>query len=651
MNTQLKYLLLAFFLILCIQGKAQEQLSLRERAKLKYDSYNYAQAIPIYLKLVDVKTPKMGDIEKLAYSYYELNDYEAAENWFARLVAYPESSAANLLTYGSVLKSNLRYKEARKVFENYAAKTGDAKKVANEIAGCDSAQVWLAKPTPHLIKNEALVNTENAEFAVFPFAKKVFYTGEPDAGVFKAISGRTGKPYLRIYTADRDANSTLSFPLVDTAVYNSSAYHVGPVFSNRAGNTLFVSRTYTGKKDSEIENEGKRKFRTNNIELYIYTANNGKWEEKPFPYNNVSKYSLGQACLSSDEQTLYFTSDMPGSIGGTDIWYSVLGTDGTWGKPQNAGSTINTPDDEMFPQVGADSLLYFSSNGLPGMGGLDVFAAKGNRNSWEKPVSMRYPINSPADDFAFVNMSLPTADYGTGYLSSNRKGGKGNDDIYSFGLEKPKIILALKGITFDKNTNARLPQTNVTLIDQNGRRVTGKQLTADSAKYFFTLEKNTDYMVLGQKLKYYSDSASVTTKGLTRSDTLEANLYLKPLFMVGAKIEIKNIHYDFDKANIRADAAKILDETVRIMRDNPTLEIEMGSHTDSRGSDIYNIDLSQRRAQSAVNYLVSRGIARSRMTAKGYGETQLLNRCKNGVACSIAEHQQNRRTEFKIVKY
>lgn len=652
MNTYPKYFLYILFAIIFFSrpGHAQEQLSLREKAKLQYDSYNYMEAIPMYLKLADVKAPKLGDIEKLAYSYAAVNDYEAAETWFSRLVSYPGSAAENLLAYAGVLKSNLRYKEAKQAFETYVQKTGNQQKVANEMAGCDSAQLWLATPTAHVIRNEAQVNTSLAEFGVFPFAKKAFYTGEPDKGVFKAVSGRTGNPYLRIYTADREANGSLGYPLIDTSVYNSSTYHVGPIISNKAGNMLFVSRTYVGKKDSEIEFSGKKKFRTHNIELYIYTAINGRWEEKPFPYNKVSAYSLGHACLSLDEQTLYFTSDMPGSLGGTDIWYSRLQADGSWGKPENAGSSINSSGNEMFPQMGADGRLYYSSDGLPGMGGLDIFVSSGSGSSWAKALNLHYPVNSPADDFAFVSLSQPTDEVLTGYLSSNRKGGKGDDDIYSFGLEKPKIILALRGKTYDKKTGALLPLTNVTLMRAD-RQVVGKQLTADSAGYFFMLDKNTEYMVLGQKLKYYSDSGKVSTLGLSHSDTLVVDLHLEPLFALGTKIEIKNIHYNFDKDNIRPDAAKILDETVRIMRDNPTLEIELGSHTDSRGSDIYNLDLSQRRAQSAVNYLVSRGIARSRMKARGYGETQLLNRCKNGVACSVAEHQANRRTEFKIVKY
>lgn len=232
----IKYLL---YLLITISfyniSYGQEQLSFRDRAKQKYENYDYAQAIPMYLKLVDVKDPQIGDVEKLAYSYYKINDYEAAENWFSRLIAYPESKAEHLLTYGSVLKSNLRYIEAKKVFETYASKTGDTKKVANDLLGCDSAQLWLAKPTAHLMHNESAVNTSLSEFGVFPFAYTVFYTGEPDAGVFKSVYGRTGNPFLRIYTADRTASGTLSFPLVDKSVYNDADYHVGPVISNKAG--------------------------------------------------------------------------------------------------------------------------------------------------------------------------------------------------------------------------------------------------------------------------------------------------------------------------------------------------------------------------------------------------------------------------------
>lgn len=652
MNNIIRHLILSLAIVAAVPSisSAQEQLSLRDRAGLKYDRYQYAEAVPIYLKLVDTADPLMGDVEKLAYSYYGMNDYGSAENWFSRLVAYPKAGPEHLLVYGSVLKSNLRYREARAVFEQYATRTSDRKRVENDIAGCDSAQVWIARPTPHKINNQAPVNTSLSEFGVFPMGNKVFYTGEPDAGVFRNVYGRTGNPFLKIYTADRDKNGKLSYPLLAKSTYNDADYHVGPIISNREGNKLYVSRTYTGTGDREIENLNRKKYKTSNIELFVYTANGEGWTVEPFAYNNVKKYSLGHACLSPDEKTLYYTSDMPGSMGGTDIWYSELGSDGKWGPPQNAGPSVNTTGKEMFPGMGADGKLYYSSDGLPGMGALDIFSTTGSRNSWSRPVNMRYPVNSAGDDFAFLDTSVPGSADRSGYLSSNRSGGKGGDDIYSFGIAEAKMILALKGHTYDKATGSLLPLTSVTLVKSNGT-VAGKQLTGNDGKYFFSLEKDTEYMVLGQREKYYSDSASVSTVGLKKSDTLEVDLHLKQLFVVGAKIEIRNILYDFDKDNIRPDAARILDETVRIMRDNPTLEIEMGSHTDSRGSDIYNIDLSQRRARSAVNYLVSRGIARSRMTAKGYGETELTNKCSNGVKCTVAQHQANRRTVFTITKF
>lgn len=628
--------------------QAQEQVSLREKADKTYLAYNYAYAVPIYLKLVDTKNPKLQDIERLADSYLKMNEYESAENWYARAIQYADSKPENLLLYGAVLKSNSKYAEAKKVLKQYAVKTGDNKLVANEILGCDSALVWLAHPTSHKIKNEDLVNTSLSEFGVTPVGGKYYYTGEPNESILKNVAGRTGNPYLRIYTADLKADQSLAQAAINKDSYNNGTYHIGPVVSNKAGNVIFVTRTYAGK-DGELNKENRFKFRNKNLELIIYTLKDSVWEGKPFAYNNIEKYSSGHAALSEDEKVLYFVSDMPGGVGGTDIWFSELQADGAWGTPQNAGTVINTPGDEMFPNINADGTLYYSSNGLPGMGGLDIFSAKGDRKNWNKAINLRFPINSSGDDFSLIS-DASIADETFGFLSSNRIGGKGNDDIYSFNNIKPKIILALSGTVINKKTGELIPAANVTLFSGN-RNIVAKQRSTDQGTFFFELDKETNYLVLGQKEKFYSDSATVSTKGIKVSDTLNVTLRLTPLFEVGKVIVLENIHYDFDKDNIRPDAAEILDGLVAIMRDNPTLEIELSSHTDSRGADIYNIDLSQRRAKSAVNYLVSRGILRNRMIAKGYGETQLRNKCSNGVKCTPAEHQVNRRTEFKILKY
>lgn len=646
MNWKYQYLT-ALFLVLSLSLKAQEQAGLRDRANRFYAAYQYADAVNIYLKLADVKKPKLHDLERLANSYQKMNNYEAAENWFARVIQYPESKQENLMSYASVLKSNSRYQEAKKMFQQYATQTGDDKRVSNEIAGCDSALLWMARPTDHQLKNEAQVNTSSSEFGVFMQGNKVFYTGEPDVALFRKTHGRTGRPFLRIFNADRNADHSLSHPVTDKEIYNKEIYHAGPLISNKKGDTYFITRTHP-RQEVGITTEEKFSFKTNNLELYIYTREKDDWKVTAFPYNNVKKYSIGHAALSPDEKTLYFVSDMPGGFGGTDIWYSDLATDGKWGEPQNAGTTINSAGNEMFPYINADGTLYYSTDGLPGMGGLDIFEAKGKRNNWSKPSNLKYPVNSAADDFAFISHNDENGVV-SGYLSSNRKGGKGEDDIYSFHQAKSKLILSLAGTTLNKKTGELVTAT-VTLFSKD-RQIIAKQSSDGSGNFYFEVERGMDYSILGQKEKFYSDSVMVSTTGLHLPDTIKVVLKLEPLFEVGKTIAIKNIHYDFDKDNIRKDAAKILDELVRVMRDNPTLEIELGSHTDSRGVDVYNLDLSQRRARSVVSYLTEKGIARSRMTAKGYGETQLLNRCANGVDCSVAEHQANRRTEFKILKY
>ncbi|TKC04469.1 OmpA family protein [Pedobacter frigoris] len=645
MKNMYRSLLIVLMLLTSFVVNAQEQPGLRDRANQLYKDYEYANAASIYLRLADVKKPKLTDLERLADCFRKMNDYEAAENWYARVIQYPESKADNLLAYGAILKANARYDKAKQMLQQYAAKTGDKKRVLNEIIGCDSALIWLAKPTAHKLKNEEQVNTTLSEFGVFPMGDKVYYTGEPNAAILKNTYGRTGNPYLRIYTAERRERLALGAGTLDNSVYNDDRYHSGPVIGNKRWNQLFVTRTYVGK-DGEVSKEDRQKYRTNNLELVIYTLNNGIWESRAFAYNDVQRYSVGHAALSPDEKILYFVSDMPGGSGGTDIWFSELQSDGSWGAPQNAGTSVNSDGNEMFPNVAVDGTMYYSSNGLPGMGELDIFTVKGTKNHWSKPVNLRYPVNSAGDDFAFAGNS---EDEISGYLSSNRQGGKGGDDIYSFTNLKPKLIFALKGTTLNKKTGEVLPATAVSLFG-NGRRIVARQDSKEDGTFFFDLEANTNYKVLGQKLKFFSDSATVSTKGLVKSDTLVATLRLQPLLEVGQVFVLENIHYDFDKDKIRPDATEILDELVRIMRDNPTLEIELGSHTDSRGLDSYNLDLSQRRAKSAVNYLVSRGISRNRMTARGYGETMLLNKCSDGVKCSSAEHQQNRRTEFKVVK-
>lgn len=649
MRYQLQQLFFSVILI-WISGAAfsQEQPSLSDRADELYKRYEYANAIPLYLRLVDSRNPRLGDLERLAESYRQMNDYEAAENWYARVIAHQDSPAENLIAYGDVLKANGKYAEAKKQLAAYASQTGGHGRVALSIAGCDSAMVWMANPTAHKLRNES-VNTPLSEFSVFPMGGKVYYAGESD-GLMQGIGayGWTGNSFLRVYTANRHAANGLTNPVIATENINNGKFHVGPLTADATGNNLFVTRTYVGN-DGERAKEGGRKYHTHRLELYIYTkSDDGTWSAEPFAHNKVQQYSLGHATLSEDGTTLYFASDMPGGHGGTDIWYSERQVDGSWGIPQNAGSAVNSAGNELFPNIGPDETLYYSSDGFAGMGGLDIFEVTGGKQEWTAPRNLRYPVNSSGDDFAYV-LTESGPDGMAGYLSSNRKGGKGGDDIYAFAQERPRIVIVLRGTTSDKQTGERL-EASVTLYDGK-REIVARKSSTNEGYFEFVLDRDQRYTVLGQRESYHADSAKVSTVGIAKSDTLDVALLLEPVFKVGDTFELENIYYDFDKHNIRPDAAAILDELVSTMRDNPTLKIELSSHTDSRGSDAYNMALSQRRAQAAVDYLVSRGIARDRMVAQGYGETALVNECSNGVPCSREQHQANRRTEVTVLAY
>lgn len=625
---------------------AQERASRRSSAEQLYNSLEYARAAKAYEDLVDVKKPRTIDMERLANSYYYINQYELAENWYARVVEQKDASKDVRLNYADVLKQQGKYAEAKEQYQRYIASHGDQDILSRAILGADSAISWMKNPTKHQLYNEKNINTALAEFGLIPTSGGVLYAGEPNS-ILDTKSGMTGQAYLRVYSAEQQKDGSLNYPNILSGAFNHSQYHVGPVSTNAAEDVLYVTRTYTGKDAERFKAVGS-KWKKQNLELKIFKKSGDQWLEEDFPYNNVQQYSLGHAVLSTDEKTLYYASDMPGGLGGVDIWFSELQVDGSWGSPKNAGSDINTQGDEMFPSVFGNT-LYFSSNGLVGMGGLDIFKAKVNNGQFSTPINLGYPINSSSDDFAFVE-AFADLQGSRGYLSSNRSGGVGSDDIYSYTYVTPKITIILEGLTKDKSTGAILTGTTVSLREEGGR-IVSKDITNGDGLVRFEVAANTGFRMLGEKSGYLSDSLAIAGIQATRDTVVRYTLLLQPVFTKGTKFVLENIYYDFDKHNIRPDAAKILDKLVATLRDNPTLRIELSSHTDSRGADSYNMKLSQRRAQSAVDYIVSRGIARDRLVAKGYGETRLVNRCSNGVQCSSAEHQANRRTEVEVLEF
>ncbi len=639
----------------CLCGlifSANAQYVLKEADK-EYELFNYSKAIDLYEQAYK-KKETLHTAERLANAYALVYNYKQAESWYAIATKMNGSSTENILGYAKALQQNSKYSEAKNQYLNYIDKKKNVseKQQAIWIASCDSALKWIKNPKKIELINQKTLNSPQSDWGAVPYEGGVTFTSdrsdsklnvsenrpflkfdgskEPD----KKVYGWTGNGYLKLYFKPSPKDSLQLFP-----IKTGTRYHVGSASFTADGKTMYFTLT---RITDELERL-KKQPTTVNVEIFSCTRGaDGVWGEPvSFAYNNVNAYSVGDPFVTTDGNSLYFASNMPGGLGGTDIYVCLKTDAGEWGKPINL-KEVNTEGNERSPFFDEKDNFYFSSDGRVGMGGLDVYQALREANKIGQIENMGYPFNSPQDDFSF-NLNKKG---GTIYLASNRDGGLGSDDIYAI---DQKMILAFKlvGRVFDKDSNQPIAGALVTLAKVNGGTL--KTETDENGAYQFNLSKESEYNVSAEKTNYRSDVENLATIGLTTSGVLTQNLYLEGI-VINKAIKLENIYYDFDKWNIRPDAAVELDKLVKIMTDNPTIWIELGSHTDSRGKDAYNLNLSQKRAESAVEYIISRGISKNRITAKGYGETQLLNKCSNGVVCSEEEHQLNRRTEFKIVK-
>jgi len=471
-------------------------------------------------------------------------------------------------------------------------------------------------------------NSANSEFSPVRFADGfVFVSSRGRGGINDKTHSWTGDPFLSLFYAKGSLEQISN--VAPFAEELKSEYNDGPVCFSAKSDEMFLTRN---NSKTPLRND-----KTARLKIVVSKLENGKWTEAAdLPFNRA-QYNTAHACLSIDGKRLYFASDMPGGSGGMDIYYSDR-IESTWSDPVNIGKQINTSGNEAFPYIGPDGMLYFSSDGWPGLGGLDVF--KMDLNSAEKPRNAGYPINTHKDDFGI----WLSADMKYGMLSSNRKGGVGDDDVWKIEFINKLVIF---GTVADKETLTPIPNAPVYLKDSSGNTVATAVTDADG-KYTIEGDFNMDYIISSNPDGWFAGSKDFTTKGLT-NDSLEVNLLLEKI-IINKPIVLEKIYYDLDKWNIRPDAAIELDKLITILNDNPKIVIELGSHTDSRAPDSYNMSLSDRRAKSAADYIVKKGgIDSSRITGKGYGETMLVNSCKNKVRCTEAEHQKNRRTEFKVV--
>lgn len=573
---------------------------------------------------------------KLAECYRLINDYKNAELTYAEVVNYPEIEPSNYFHYARVLMNKGDYESAKIWLKKYLVKIPDDVVAKMLLSSCNSVNQFMKDTMLYTLKNVYFPGFSSV-FASIPYGNGIVFTANKEEGDEALQEPRTGKSFYDLYFSEKDKNDHWLNPHLLSGDINGY-FHEGPATFNKAGNIVYFTRS------NYIESEAIKSSKDeNNLKIFSAKLINDQWSQlEELPFNN-DEYSVGHPYLSNDEKRLYFISDMPGGFGGTDIYYSVLnGT--TWSKPENLGKEINTPGNEMFPFMSADGTFYFSSDAHNSFGGLDVFATSYDNitKKWLKVENLNYPLNSSKDDFAFYVDNKTE----TGFISSNRKE---SDVIYEFKKNEP--IFNLSGTVTVKGKGVPFEGVTVTLVYENNDAKKEKKevLTDVNGEYHFKLNTNTDYVVYASKENYFTQSIKLTTKGEKYSRNFVVNFELDQI-IIEKPIVLENIYYDFDKYNIRPDAAIELDKLVKLLEDNPTIYIEMGSHTDCRGTDEYNFVLSNNRAKAAVEYLVLNGINEKRLTYKGYGEAVLVNHCKDDVWCSEEDHQKNRRTEFKVVK-
>jgi outer membrane protein OmpA-like peptidoglycan-associated protein len=635
-------------LISYLPSLAQERYPTVMLAEAAFSRQEYARAARYYEKVVTFHTVPANARCRLAECYYRQNMLAKAAVLYDGITRHETGNADAWIGYGEVLKSMGRYPEAKAAFRQVADSLKN--RVAEKIAGCDSALLWLAHPVPCTITNLAAVNTVNSDWGAQ-------WYGEHSV-VFVSDSNRLNNTYHKIYVADSTGQGLRNIRGFADEM-NAYSYHDGPVSFSARGDTAYFTvanpEDLTKPGDTVRVTLGRRSlsWALRRLEIFwVVRDSSGHWgKAHSLTANNTELYSNGHAVLSPDGRILYFTSDMPGGYGKTDLWFIERRDDGTWTAPVNCGPSVNTEDDEGFPTFGTDGTLYFASKGHAGMGGFDIFGVSGTRSDWYGLHNLGYPINTPANDFY-----LTTRSNRRGFLSSDRPGGKGSDDIYSLTYAYTPVPVALRGkmilhtSVLDSATGQPVAGA-IVVVRQPSKDRQYTTITGDDGEASQPVEPEAVYADSAYSKDYTGRAVPVATGAALRlpQDTLHIRILLQKNPAIGDIFVLRNLYYDFDKANIRPDAARVLDGLVAYLKQFPGVTIDLSSNTDARGSAAYNQALSQKRAVSARDYLIAHGIDPRRVTAHGYGETRLVNGCSDGVPCTETQHQANRRTEVRVV--
>jgi len=630
------------------------------KANEAFDADEYFNAIPLYKnaysKISEDEDLKAKIAFRIGYCYRRISKYEHADLWLGKATELRYSDPIVHLYYADALLANEKYDEAEKQYVKYKRLVPNDERIDAGLRSCRLAKQWTKHPTRYKLVNLAYVNSEFSDFCpVFGNEERtlLYFTSSRPGAQGDDIHGATGQSFADIFYSEIDEKGTWSTPIALERNINSKVEEGASCFNIDFSAFVFTRCDFSEKKESTCK---------------IYVAENigdGRFSDPwQFKTSTLKKdtFLVAHPALSADGLRLYFVSNMDGGEGGYDIWYiSRPDKDSEWDySPQNAGKEINTKGNEVFPAVRDDNTLFFSSDGHHGMGGLDIFRVNKDPKGNDQVVNLMYPMNSSADDFGITFYSNTEK----GFLSSNRKGSVGYDDVYQFSL--PPLKFSVKGTVFDEKTDKPLPGAKVKLIGNDG---TSLEVAANSAgQYDFDLKPSTNYIIMASLKGYLNGKSKISTDGLEESKEFVADIYMTA---VNIPVEIPNIMYDVGQWELRPESIVSLEKLVEILSDNPTITIELSSHTDYRTGAISNELLSQKRAEAVVDFLIVKGVSPKRLTAKGYGadspkvidkkyatiytffrEGDVLTRSYiDALPAQYKEiaHQLNRRTEFRVL--
>lgn len=610
-----------------------------DKAERAYASKKYNTAAVLFQKVypkIKEEEAKQKILFKIADSYRNSNNFKQALKWYEEVLNSKYPDPAVLYSYGQLLKNFERYDEANRTFYDYAFEVPEDLNGKNAMLSCALAGEWKANPKKFNIINLKELNTDQSDYAPFFQGNRLIWTSTRKEAQGSEVFEWTGQKYCDLFESKLSAGT---FGKAEPMKALNSNYNEGVAWLDSAGSMVFFTQC-NGK-------DGAGLF----CKVLLSYFQNGAWlEPKPLPFNSDS-FSIGHPAMTADGKRLYFSSDMPGGLGKKDIWYvSYDAVRDAWGKPVNAGPNVNSTEDELFPYIDEQNTLYYASKGRIGMGGLDLFKTADSSQTFKVAENLYYPINSGGDDFgiSFIPKALQTEGGPIAYYTSNREGGVGDDDLYAIAI-KPVVVL-VKGKVIERESSTPLGGATVKAVSLQGETLFTIK-TNDKGLYTAELPLKNTFGISASMDKYLNSAIkSASTLEITKDTIIEIDFTLELIPEKDVEITLEGIYYDVDKWDIRPDAAKILDSLALILTTNPQLVIELASHTDSRAPAEYNLELSNKRAKSCVDYLAGKGIAKDRMVPVGYGETKLVNDCSDDVDCSEEEHQQNRRTTFKILR-